>query len=94
MAAYTLDRTIPALAVESLHFAYSIPNAPPPPAVLDDVTLVLPRGARCILVGANGAGESPSLLILGRTGQWREGPDQQLRIGARARLVVTLALGS
>ncbi|KAL8281025.1 hypothetical protein RQP46_006704 [Phenoliferia psychrophenolica] len=59
-----VDISIPALAVENLHFAYSIPNAPSPPAVLDDVTLVLPRGGRCILVGANGAGKSTLLQIL------------------------------
>ena len=46
-----------ALEVNSLFFQYSQINAPPGPPVLEDVTLNLPKGSRCILVGANGAGE-------------------------------------
>lgn len=54
-----------------MSFAYSFPNAPPLPPVLHDVTLVLPAGSRCILVGANGAGK-PSFC-----------PAQGAREGAR-----------
>lgn len=41
----------PAVSISSLSFAY-----PESPKVVDNVTLQLPRGARCLLVGANGAG--------------------------------------
>lgn len=46
-----------ALAVNDLKFAYSQIAAADLPPVLEHVTLNLPRGARCILVGANGAGK-------------------------------------
>ncbi len=44
-----------AVVVRSLSFSY--PDSPP---VVDDFSLSLPRGSRCLLCGANGAGE-PSL---------------------------------
>ncbi|ORY59019.1 P-loop containing nucleoside triphosphate hydrolase protein [Leucosporidium creatinivorum] len=53
-----------ALEVNALHFAYTPVNAPKGPPVLEDVTLNLPKGSRCILVGANGAGKSTLLQIL------------------------------
>lgn len=44
-----------AIEVNELDFAYAALNAPSRP-VLSGVTLNLPRGSRCLLVGANGAG--------------------------------------
>ncbi|BGO92103.1 hypothetical protein NBRC10512_000834 [Rhodotorula toruloides] len=52
-----------AIAVNNLDFAYAQLNAPARP-VLHDVTLNLPKGSRCLLVGANGAGKSTLLQIL------------------------------
>ncbi|GJN92657.1 hypothetical protein Rhopal_005692-T1 [Rhodotorula paludigena] len=52
-----------AIEVNELDFAYAALNAPPRP-VLSGVTLNLPRGSRCLLVGANGAGKSTLLQIL------------------------------
>lgn len=48
----------PSVSVSSLKFAY--PDSPP---VVDGVTLDLPRGARCLLVGANGAGASAFTVL-------------------------------
>lgn len=45
-----------ALAVQSLSFAY--PGSPP---VIADFSLRLPAGSRCLLLGANGAGEPHNL---------------------------------
>ena len=42
-----------ALAIQSLSFAY--PGSPP---VIDDFSLRLPAGSRCLLLGANGAGKA------------------------------------
>ncbi|GAA5915921.1 putative ATP-binding cassette family ATPase CAF16 [Sporobolomyces salmoneus] len=53
-----------ALQVEQLEFAYAQLNNAPPKLVLGNVDLNLPRGSRCILVGANGAGKSTLLQIL------------------------------
>ncbi|GAA5862296.1 hypothetical protein JCM8547_007592 [Rhodosporidiobolus lusitaniae] len=53
----------PAINLDSLDFAYTALNLPPKP-VLADVNLRLPRGSRCILVGANGAGKTTLLQIL------------------------------
>lgn len=41
-----------AVVVRSLSFSY--PDSPP---VVDGFSLSLPRGSRCLLCGANGAGE-------------------------------------
>lgn len=46
-----------ALQVEQLEFAYAQLTNAPPKLVLGNVDLNLPRGSRCILVGANGAGQ-------------------------------------
>ncbi|GAA5957853.1 hypothetical protein JCM3765_003787 [Sporobolomyces pararoseus] len=53
-----------ALQVEQLEFAYAQLNNAPPKLVLGNVDLNLPKGSRCILVGANGAGKSTLLQIL------------------------------
>lgn len=53
-----VDPSTLALQVEDLRFNYSSIAAPDGPAVLEHVNLNLPKGSRCILVGANGAGES------------------------------------
>ncbi|KAK4700366.1 CCR4-NOT complex subunit CAF16, partial [Phenoliferia sp. Uapishka_3] len=58
------DPNVAAIAVEDLTFGYSIIGAPNPPPVLTEVNLTLPRGSRCILVGANGAGKSTLLQVL------------------------------
>lgn len=52
-----------AIQVENLTFAYKNVNAPDSAPVLEGVELNLPRGSRCILVGANGAGEQSSGLL-------------------------------
>jgi len=53
-----------ALQVEQLTFSYAQLNSAPSKPVLGNVDLNLPRGSRCILVGANGAGKSTLLQIL------------------------------
>ncbi|GAA6064663.1 hypothetical protein JCM10212_001779 [Sporobolomyces blumeae] len=53
-----------ALQVEQLSFSYAQLNGAPPRPVLGSVDCNLPRGSRCILVGANGAGKSTLLQIL------------------------------
>lgn len=54
LARVVVDTEMPgdALAVQSLKFAY--PGSKP---VIDDFSLHLPAGSRCLLLGANGAGE-------------------------------------
>ncbi|KAI8808241.1 P-loop containing nucleoside triphosphate hydrolase protein [Cladochytrium replicatum] len=49
---------IPAIEVNNLDFSFGGPQ------ILRDVTLKLPRGSRCLLVGANGAGKSTLLRLL------------------------------
>jgi CCR4-NOT complex subunit CAF16 len=49
----------PAVAVDRLTFAY--PDGTP---VFRDLSLVIPAGARCLLLGANGVGKSTLLRIL------------------------------
>ena len=44
----------PAIAIRNLDFSLNGVS------ILRDVTLNLPRGARCLLIGSNGAGASPS----------------------------------
>ncbi len=51
---------VPALQVNSLDFCY--PGATE--TVLRQVTFSLPRGARCLLLGANGTGKSTLLRVL------------------------------
>jgi CCR4-NOT complex subunit CAF16 len=54
---------IPAIEVRQLTFTY--PGAPRP--VLDRLSLAVPVGARCLLLGANGVGKSTLLrLVAGR----------------------------
>ena len=48
-----------AIGVNDLDFAYAQLHGVAPRPVLHDVTLNLPKGSRCLLVGSNGAGESP-----------------------------------
>ncbi|CAO3683824.1 unnamed protein product [Umbelopsis ramanniana] len=47
-----------AVQVDNLTFGYGGPN------ILKDLNLRLPRGSRCLLVGANGAGKTTLLRIL------------------------------
>lgn len=47
------DNTQPSVVISSLTFSY--PGAATP--VLSSMSMSLPRGATCLLVGANGAGE-------------------------------------
>ncbi|GAA5992311.1 hypothetical protein JCM10908_000418 [Rhodotorula pacifica] len=53
-----------AIGVNDLDFAYAQLNGVSPRQVLQDVTLNLPKGSRCLLVGSNGAGKSTLLQIL------------------------------
>uniref|UniRef100_A0A061R7F4 CCR4-NOT complex subunit CAF16 n=1 Tax=Tetraselmis sp. GSL018 TaxID=582737 RepID=A0A061R7F4_9CHLO len=48
-----------AISINSLTFGY--PGCPP---FVSDFTLKLPRGSRCLLIGANGAGKSTLLQIM------------------------------
>ncbi|KAI9139137.1 P-loop containing nucleoside triphosphate hydrolase protein [Paraphysoderma sedebokerense] len=48
----------PAISVQDLSFSYGGPS------ILSNVNLELPRGCRCLLVGANGAGKTTLLRIL------------------------------
>jgi CCR4-NOT complex subunit CAF16 len=52
----------PAIVLDHLNFSYGVATGFKP--VLTDVTFSLPRGARCLLVGDNGAGKSSLLRIL------------------------------
>lgn len=52
-----------AVVVRSLGFAFPFSQA----SVIRDLDLQLPRGSRCLLTGANGAGERP----VGSGGSWR-----------------------
>ena len=51
----------PTLAIDVAHLTFAFPLHEP---ALVDFTLSLPRGARCVLVGANGAGKSTLLQLL------------------------------
>ena len=51
----------PAVKVSHFSWRYSASK----PAQLDDVSFEVPRGARCLLVGANGAGKTTLLRLLG-----------------------------
>ena len=69
-----VDPSTLALQVEDLRFNYSSIAAPDGPAVLEHVNLNLPKGSRCILVGANGAGEFWREMARRRWGgDWEEG---------------------
>lgn len=46
-----------AIGVNNLDFAYAQLYGQDPRRVLEGVTLNLPKGSRCLLVGSNGAGE-------------------------------------
>lgn len=50
----------PAFAIDDLSYAY----APDQPPVLRHLSFTLPRGVRCLLVGANGAGKTTLLSML------------------------------
>ena len=58
----------PAIVVRDLEFSYPgldgrpIPGEPP---LITGMSLALPRGSRCLLIGANGAGKTTLLKILG-----------------------------
>ena len=48
------------LAIEVQKLTFSFPQSTSKLPALKDVDLVLPRGAICIMVGSNGAGEAIS----------------------------------
>ncbi|CAI5465531.1 unnamed protein product [Closterium sp. Yama58-4] len=50
---------VPAVEVTSMQFAY--PGEPP---LISKFNLTLPRGSRCLLIGANGAGKTTLLRVL------------------------------
>ncbi|KAH8919131.1 P-loop containing nucleoside triphosphate hydrolase protein [Atractiella rhizophila] len=50
------------LAIEISNLTYALPSLARP--LLQNISLSLPQGSRCILVGANGAGKSTLLQIL------------------------------
>lgn len=54
-----------------------IPGQPP---LITDMSLKLPRGGRCLLIGANGAGKTTLLKIL--AGKHMVGRDQVLVLGS------------
>ena len=53
------------VCVEVKNLTWSYPGARATTPQLDDVSFDLPRGARCLLVGANGAGKSTLLKLIG-----------------------------
>ncbi|KAJ3032285.1 CCR4-NOT regulatory complex component, partial [Rhizophlyctis rosea] len=58
MTAQSPPQAGPAISVNTLSFSFGGPQ------ILSDITFLLPRGSRCLLVGANGAGKSTLLRIL------------------------------
>ncbi|MSP63913.1 MAG: ATP-binding cassette domain-containing protein [Myxococcales bacterium] len=54
----------PAIDVRDLDFSYSTEPPSRQPPVLRRLSLVVPRGVRCLLVGANGAGKTTLLSLL------------------------------
>lgn len=66
-----------AIEVTGLTFRYPSDTR----VVLEDVTLAVPRGARCLLIGANGAGKSTLLQIL--SGKYLL-PQETVRVLGRA----------
>ena len=65
------------IEVRSLDFAY--PGGPP---VLRGLSLSVPRGARCLLIGANGAGKTTLLRVIG--GKHLVSPDRVRVLGEPA----------
>jgi len=57
----TADTSVP-VDVNNLHFQYSIMDKK---MVVNDLTLQLEKGSRCLLVGSNGAGKTTLLNLLG-----------------------------
>lgn len=58
-----MDTTSPAVELEELTFTYALGRPP----VVRAASLSIPRGARCVLVGANGAGKSTLMgLVAGK----------------------------
>jgi len=53
-------RKVPAVTVQGLSFSYQGSSVP----ALDNVTLTLSQGERCLLVGRNGAGKTTLLRVL------------------------------
>lgn len=47
------------VVVRSLSFSFPFSSGP----VIHDLSLALPRGSRCLLTGANGAGEAPAARV-------------------------------
>ncbi|GKV05844.1 hypothetical protein SLEP1_g17804 [Rubroshorea leprosula] len=62
------ERSSPAVEINGLRFTYPGIDGKPPPGstpVIDDFSLTLNAGDRCLLVGSNGAGKTTILKILG-----------------------------
>lgn len=55
----------PAVLVDHLNFRYRIGTQESGPLVLEDLSLEIPRGARCLVIGGNGAGKSTLLRVIG-----------------------------
>ncbi|GAQ82664.1 ABC transporter family protein [Klebsormidium nitens] len=59
---------VPAVEINNLHFTYpGLDGQPPPgmPPLIQDFSMTLQAGSRCLLIGANGAGKTTLLKILG-----------------------------
>jgi CCR4-NOT complex subunit CAF16 len=65
------------VVVRSLNFSF--PMSPP---VIQDLSLELPRGSRCLLTGANGAGKTSLLQVL--AGKYLVGEDAVRILGRPA----------
>lgn len=62
------DDAQPTIVINGLKFTYPGINGHPPPGakpLIDDFSLTLNAGDRCLLVGSNGAGKTTILKILG-----------------------------
>jgi CCR4-NOT complex subunit CAF16 len=62
------ENSTPLVEIKKLKFTYPGIDGHPPPGstpLIDDFSLTLDRGNRCLLVGSNGAGKTTILKILG-----------------------------
>ncbi|KAG7024037.1 ABC transporter I family member 20 [Cucurbita argyrosperma subsp. argyrosperma] len=64
----TMPGSSPTIVIDALRFTYPGIDGHPPPGskpLIDDFSLTLNAGDRCLLVGSNGAGKTTILKILG-----------------------------
>ncbi|KAK4406780.1 ABC transporter I family member 20 [Sesamum angolense] len=85
MAAVELEKSQPTVEINRLKFTYPGIDGNPPPGstpLIDDFSLALFPGDRCLLVGSNGAGKTTILKIIG--GKHMVEPDMVRVLGRSA----------